>query len=167
MSEKTKSKVHAALSKFKEEVKKGFLEKVVEIAGTKFTLQTPTEDEEVWSDTYTRPTSAISYMSSRRAPRLSVAIKKVNDIPISDIFTPSDSTSDEEKEKLKEPETKRYWLYLQMMAFLAEEIPPPVVEKLYEAYEELLKERTSALDTVIGLSPNSKTKTPGSTSVAM
>ena len=167
MADKVKAKLHAALSRFKEEVKKGFIEKTVEISGTKFTLHTLNEDEEVWADTYTRPTSPMSYLSSRRAPRLSVAIKAVNDVPVAELFTAPDDLSDDEKEKLKDSSTKRYWLYLQLMAFLAEDVPSSVVEKLYAEYETLLKERDESLDAAIKQSPNSKTKIPGSLSVAM
>jgi hypothetical protein len=166
MADKTKAKLHTALSRFKEEVKKGFIEKTVTISDTTFTLHTPTEDEEVWADTYTRPTTPLSYLSSRRAPRLSVAIKKVNGVAIDDLFTLEDGATDEEKDRLKDPQAKRYWLYLQLMAFLASDVPPPVMEKIYSEYEDLLKERDTSLKAATDESPNSKTKTPGSTSEA-
>ena len=146
---------HSALKNFFEDVKKGFLKEDVVLAGHKFTIHTLNDEEESWSDGFIRSTSAVSYVSSRKDPRLSCAIKAVDDIPVDQLFEPDTSMSDSERERIKEPTAKLYWLRLQLMLFLSKEIPPPVTDALYKKYEELSSKRDEALSTALKIGPNS------------
>lgn len=156
-----RAKRHAALQKFTQEVRKGFMSKTVEIQGTKFLLQTPTEDDVIWSDSFIRPATPLSFASSRRAPRLAVALKEINGVKLEDLFSLDDSAKPEEIERLKDPIARRYWLQTQLMLYLVDEVPPPLIEKLYSEYESLIKDRDQVLQAVVE-DPNALTRTPGS-----
>lgn len=151
----TKARRHPALQQFFEEVRKGFIEIEATVAGFKFVLRTLNDDEESWSDGFIRPASPIAYVSSRKDPRLACAVKSVNGIPLDQLFTLDDSATQEEKDRLKDPVAKMVWLRLQMMLFLAQEVPPPVTDFLYKKYEELTKQREQALSGALQAGPNS------------
>lgn len=152
---------HAVFQKFLHEVRKGFMQKEVTIQGTTFVLVTPNEDDVIWADGFIRPTTPLSYASSRRAPRLAASIRQIDGVKLADMFQPPENTKPEDLERLKDPDAKRYWLQSQLMLFLVEDVPPPVLEKLYEAYQALLDDREKAL-AMVAHNPNSLTRTPGS-----
>jgi hypothetical protein len=145
---------HDALKKFANEVRKGYMERVADIAGSKFLLHTPTEDDVIWADAFIRPSTPLSYASSRRAPRLAAAIKMIDGVKLEDLFLPPEDATDEDKERLKDPSSKKYWLQSQLMLYLVEDVPPPVLEKLYDEYDKLLKERDAVLKLAVE-DPNS------------
>ena len=94
-------------------------------------------------------------MSSRSAPSLSVSIKAIKSpnskesLTLDKLFTYPDELSDDTKKYLDTHEIeKRYWLYGQLMKWLAEK-PAAVVEKLYSKYEELIKRRDESLKGVL------------------
>lgn len=157
-----RAKRHKVLDDFFAEVKKGSLSVVVEVQGAKFKLETPTEDDEVWADSFIRPSTTLSFFSSRRAPRLACAIREVNGVALSDLFTyPADMDKDTVARFDKDAVAKKYWLYSQLMWFLADSVPPPVIAELYGKYDELLKRRDAALSLAATADANFSKTTPG------
>ena len=151
-----RAKPSKALKDFFAEVNVGFLEDVFELRGHKWTMRTPTPDEESWSDRYTQADTAMSFISSQRLARLSVAIKAIDNTPLENMYEYNDDMPAEDKKLLAaEPERKRYWTYAQLMASLAADIPPPVVRELWTKYELLLKRQEAALSGAIATGPNS------------
>ena len=47
-----RARLHAKLTKFRDEVRRGFIEKEYEVRGIKFSLRTPNDDAETWADRF-------------------------------------------------------------------------------------------------------------------
>jgi hypothetical protein len=150
------AKRHELLDKFFEEVKKGFVSSSVTIYGYTFNLQLGDEDADVWADNFIKPNSPVSFVSSRRTPRLATAITSVvlngQTITLSDLFKYDNLTSDQKKLLDDNQDQKKYWLWGQMLTYLLK-LPTPIIERLYKAYDELITQRTDALNEAIA-NPN-------------
>lgn len=164
-NQSVRARLHPKLQKFLSDVKRGFLEKTYEVGGLSFKLRTPNDDAETWADTFIKQSTVLSYVSSRRSPRLACAIVEIDGTPVDKMFEKPEGMKDDDWDRLNsQPEQKRYWLWGQMLVLLSSDIPPPVVTKLYTSYEDLIQERDNALKDVFESGPNSSTKTPGSES---
>lgn len=141
-----RAKRHSVLDTLKKDLGRGFLDKEVTIRGTKFKLHTLNEDEETWADSYTRSSSPIAMLNSRKAPRLAASIRALNDVPIGELFSYPDDMPQEAKKGLEEnPVQKKFWIREQMLYFLAEDAGRPFIIELYEALSQLEEERNEAL----------------------
>lgn len=160
-----RARLHPKLQKFIAEVKRGFIEKSYVVEGMTFKLRTPNDDAETWADAYIKQGTVLSYVSSRRSPRLACAISELDGVPTEQLFEKPEGMKDDDWKALNgNADQKRYWLWSQMLVMLASDIPPPVVLKMYIKYEELIEERDKTLSEAIVAGPNSVTKTPGSES---
>jgi hypothetical protein len=146
-----RAKRHAVLETLKKDLSRGFLEKEVVVMGHKYLLHTLDEDAEVWSDSYVRTSTAMSLMTSRKVPRLAVAIQKIDDISVLEMFSYPDSMSKQLKDGFDaDPVSRKYWVWQQMMLFLSESTRA-FIEALYIEYENLEKERDEAIKEVPNL----------------
>jgi hypothetical protein len=151
-----RAKPNKVLKDFFEEVKVGFLEDTFTLRGHKWTMRTPTPDEEAWADRSIQSDTAASFVSSQRIARLSIAIKAIDGTPLESMYEYQDDMSSEDRKLLNEqPERKRYWLYAQLLTSLASDIPPPVIRELWEKYETLIKRQEKALSEAVEAGPNS------------
>lgn len=154
------------LAEFFNQVKKGFIDETVKVQGFEFVISTPTEDAETWADNFIKPNSPVAFLSSRRVPRLAVAIRSINGQPVDTMFSYPSGMTKAERDRIEESEdNKRYWVYSQLMAQLAQ-LPPPVIEELYKHYSKLLDKRDTILSEVVGADPNDSSRTPGGASAA-
>lgn len=151
-----RAKPNKVLQDFFDEVSVGFIEDTFKLRGKKWTIRTPTPDEEAWADRYIQPDSALSYIATQRISRLAVGIKSIDDVPLADLYSyPDDMTAEVRKTLDGDPDRKRYWLYSQLMASLAADVPPPIIKKLWEKYDALMSRQSKALDEAIDTGPNS------------
>jgi hypothetical protein len=151
-----RAKRHKLLADFTDEVKVGFIEDTYEVRGHKWLIRTPTEDETCWADRYIQSSSPIAFVSSRRAPKLAVGIKALDGVPTSELFQYPTDMEDSVRTALDQDKAqKQYWLYSQMLTYLVESVPTPVVEELYAKYEELVKRQYKALEEAARPGPNS------------
>lgn len=150
-----RAKPSKVLKDFFAEVKVGFLEETFELRGHKWTMRTPTPDEEAWADRFVQTDSTMSFMSTQRITRLAVVIKAIDGTLLDALFDYPDDMTAADKKVLEEPDRKRYWLYAQLMASLSTDIPPQVLRELWEKYETLTKRQDEALKEATELGPNS------------
>jgi hypothetical protein len=151
-----RAKRHKLLADFTEEIRVGFIEDTFEVRGHQWLIRTPTEDEVTWADRFIQSSSPIAFVSSRRAPKLAVSIKAMDGVGVTDLFQyPSDMDEDVKAELERNRAQKQYWIYSQLMAYLIESVPSPVVEQLYAKYEELIKRQYKALEEAAKTDPNS------------
>lgn len=154
------------LADFFKQVRNGFIEETVKVQGFEFVLATPTEDAETWADNFIKPNTPVAFLSSRRVPRLAVAIRSINGQLVDTMFEYPPSVNKQERERLdSNPEIKRYWVYSQLMNQLSQ-LPPPVVAELYKHYADLLERRDKMLNEVASADPNESSRTPGGASAA-
>jgi hypothetical protein len=141
-----KAKRSKLLDTLKQELSKGFVEREVEISGHKYKLCTLNEDAETWADSFIRTASTASILSSRKAPRIAASIQSIDGISISNLFEYPDDMSSEQKKSMDEnPLSKKMWVWTQMLYFLAEDASRPFINKLYEAFDQLERERDTAV----------------------
>lgn len=144
-----KGKNHSVLETLKRELAKGFIEKSVEVSGHKFILHTLNEDAETWADSYIRTNSPASIMSSRKAPRLAVAIWSIDGVPVSEMFSYPDGMPSEVKKALDEnPVQKKFWIRDQMLYFLAEDGIRSFIDTLFSHLQDLETQRDEAVKEV-------------------
>jgi hypothetical protein len=147
-----KAKRHKLLLDLTSEIKKGFIEDVVEVYGRKFKLATLTEEEENWADNYVISSTAAGLLSSMRVPRLACAIKEIDGIPVEDLFEfpePQDEAQEKEFEAIKSSEVKmKYWIRGQMMLWLAEDTNRPFILKLWDGFMKLDKRREEVVSSI-------------------
>lgn len=141
-----RAKRSSVLDNLKKDIFKGYIDKIVEINGHKFKLHTLNEDDEVWADAYVRTSTALSMVTSRKAPRLAASIMEIDGVSANNLFEYPDDMPIEAKKSLDEnPIQKRYWIYDQMLYFLLEESNRPFINELWSKFEELEKAREEAL----------------------
>lgn len=143
------------LNDFFNEVKRGFITSRVEnLYGFTFEFELGDEDAEVWTDNYIRPNTPFALISSRRAPRLATSIRaigkdKSEPVKIAELFLyPDTMDADQRKELDSNPTQKKYWLWMQLLAFLLT-LPSPVMERLYKEYDALAARQKQALEEAI------------------
>lgn len=141
-----RAKRSSVLENLKKDISKGFIDLTAMVNGHKFKLRTLNEDDEVWADSFARTSTAVSMITSRRAPRLAASIMSIDDVVASDLFLYPEGMSKEEKKAMDDnPITKKYWIYDQMLYFLLEESNRPFINDLWSKFEELEKSRDEAL----------------------
>jgi hypothetical protein len=151
-----RAKPNKILQDFFAEVSKGFIEDTFKLRGKTWTIRTPTPDEEAWADKYVQPDSALSYVATQRISRLAVGIKAIDGTPLDGLYSyPDDMTVEIRKQLDADPDRKRYWLYGQLMASLASDVPPPVIKNLWEKYDALIGRQSKALEEAVATGPNS------------
>jgi hypothetical protein len=134
------------LNAIKQEISKGFIERDYEVNGHKYKLRTLNEDDEVWADSYMRITTPAAILSSRKAPRLAVAIVSIDGESKEQLFALPDDMPKEDRDALKDNQVQyKYWLNGQMLYFLSEEGNRPYINDLWDKYNELEKEREEAI----------------------
>ena len=144
-----RAKPNKILQDFFDDVKVGFIEDTFELRGKTWTIRTPTPDEESWADRYVQADTALAFVSTQRISRLAVAIKSINGVSIDGLYSyPDDMPTETRKLMDSDPDRKRYWLYGQLMASLASDVPPPVVKQLWDRYDALIDRQTKALSEV-------------------
>lgn len=145
-TDKYRAKRHQVLTDLKVELHKGYIEDEIELSGHKFKLKTLSEEEELWTDTYTIGSTAMAIMSSMRLPKLAVAIVSIDDLPVSKLFDFPDDMEEKVKKGIVEDEVRmKYWLRDQMMMYLSEDTVRPFVSKLWEKFAEMDKRRADAM----------------------
>lgn len=141
-----KAKRSLVLENLKKELSRGFLEREVEVRGHKWVLHTLNEEDETWADSFVMTTSPSALIASRKAPRLAVAIKSVDNVSTASLFEYPDDMPKELKDELnKDPVRKRFWVRDQMLAFLNEDMHRPFIDDLHVKLMELEKERNDAI----------------------
>lgn len=142
-----KSKRNKILEDLKADLLKGRREREVSVLGRKFKLHTLNEDEESWADTYIRPTSTMALLSTKKAPTLAASILEIDGQPIGSLFDYPEDMPKEVKSALDASQLQRtYWVREQMLMFLAEDSNRKFINTLYDAYEEMLRERDEAME---------------------
>lgn len=149
-----RAKPNKALKDFFAEVSVGFLEDTFELRGHKWTVRTPTPDEEAWADKYVQADTAMSFVSTQRLARLAVSIKSIDGNLLESMYDYPEDISSDDRKLLTQPERKRYWVYAQFMASLSADVPPPVIRELWDKYEVLMKRQDEALKKAIETIPN-------------
>lgn len=78
--------MHKVLQDLTSDLSKGFIEDTEEIIGRKWTLRTLNEGEEVWRDSNSQTMVGLGMVSSRRLTTLAVAIRKIDGVPVEEVF---------------------------------------------------------------------------------
>jgi hypothetical protein len=152
-------KIHPLLSTISQELSCGFISDTFDVAGHKWTMQTPGEQEEIWINKFASDNGLVTYITSTRAARLAAVIKSIDGIPIESMFAYPDDMQQTEKDTLnRNPVEKMYWVLGQFLKFLTtgNHFPPPVLDALFNKWQELSTKRTSALEAKL---PNFSTRT--------
>jgi len=141
-----KAKKHSVLETLKKELSRGFLEREYTVSGHKFKLHTLNEEEESWADGFTRSTTVMASITSRKAPRLAVAISAIDDIPVDKLFDyPDDMPKEVQVELNTNNIARKYWIRDQVLYFFAEDSNRAFIVDLFDKLAELEKERDEAL----------------------
>lgn len=137
--------MHQLLKDISASLSQRYIAKHFEFGGHKYTIQTLTEDDENWVDSYVRSDNPLQMISSRRAPRLAASIKAIDGIPIEHLVDMSGLDDERRKALEKEPVMRRYWVYGEFLKFIATNYDRDMVIKLTDEINKLDKRMEEAV----------------------
>jgi hypothetical protein len=146
MSTEYRAKYHQVIADLRTDLAKGHLEDTFDVGGHKYVMHTLNEDEETWADTFVRTNSPASMISSRKAPRIAAAIKSIDGVAISGLFSYPDDMPKDNKQRLdNNPIEKQYWLRDQMLYLLADDGFRSYTNELFACLVKLDERRDEAI----------------------
>ena len=127
-----------------------------EVSGHKYTLRTLTPLEESWADGFVGGENLYQAGRNRRAPYVAAALEGVDGTSVRELFVLPENTPEDMRETYgKSPEAYADWRKREVLRWVREVMPPPVLGELWTAYQELEGRRTEALEKIGPLSKRS------------
>lgn len=127
-----------------------------EVSGHKYTLRTLSPLEESWADGFVAGENLYQAGRNRRAPYVAASLEAIDGTSVRELFVLPENTPDDMKETYaRSPEAISDWRRREVLRWVREVMPPPVLAELWVAYQELEKKRTEALEKIGPLSRRS------------
>lgn len=141
----------------KQSFEAGFIEDTFDIAGHKWTMRTLNGMESLWRDGFVDLSITASFLSSRRVPTLAIAIKKIDDRNVTDIFisddisptsksTPVESVVKSMSKSRDDFKSIEFTSAEELKKFIETSIPDKVINDLWAAFNTLEEKESLNLE---------------------
>lgn len=139
------AKRHSILQDITKQMTGFELDTTVEVSGHRYYMTTLNSEEEMWADGIMQINSPAQAVSSFRLSRLAASIKKIDDVPVSDMFDfPEKMDEDTKTQYSSSNYGRRTWQMGQLYLWLSE-LPMPIVDEIAEGYQKISKKRKESL----------------------
>lgn len=148
MDAKTKSLGNVLLD-IQQELQGLLLEDTFTIYNHKYTLKLLSEEETIWTYGFLNPKSTISIAVASRLASLSIGLRAIDELPISEVFQKVyDDLSKDEKDALHKEHKEPKMIYASLVMAWIRKQPDIFVNNLHESWQELEQRRIDAQEEV-------------------
>lgn len=128
----------------------------VQVGGHKWTLKVLNSGEEVWRDKFIALNPSAAFLSSRKIATLAVAIYKIDDVPVEELFAglsnvdqATESAVNVVQELVGVNFTTDRFKAAEYLKSLLEELPMKVIDTLYSKWVELDEKYQKGVEKVL------------------